>query len=82
MLTKSIKAISLLMYGLYVLYLGEIIMIRYSKSMYEMYVENSKKYPKPENFILFNLIILFGQHVLATSVNISIIYFTIIYAFY
>lgn len=82
MLTKSIKAISLLVYGVYVLYFGEIIMIRYSKSLYNMYVNNSVKYPKPENFILFNLITLLIQHLIAISVNSFIIYQTIVYAFY
>jgi len=81
MLTKSIKAISMLVYGVYVLYFGEIIMIRYSKSLYNMYVNNSVKYPKPENYVLFNLIILFFQHIVAITVNTSAIYLTIAYAF-
>jgi hypothetical protein len=82
MATKITRIFAYIVYGIYVLFLGEITMIKYSKSLYQMILNNAEESPKPENFILFNLIMLSFQHVFALAVNITVITLTIKYAFY
>lgn len=74
--TNWLKWIVYPIYGIFLLYLGEFMFIRYTKSTIQMYLNNSVKYPKPDAYVAFNVTCLFLYHVLAVSVNFFAFYFT------
>lgn len=76
-----IKILAFLFYILFVLFAGEIIVIKYSRSTMQMHMNNSLKRNNPEAFVLFNLILLIFAHVAMIALNCTVWYLSIKYLF-
>lgn len=74
MATKIQKYFTLFLYGILVLFVGEIIMLSYSRSTMQMHMNNSMKRENPEAYVLFNFILLILAHLAMIALNFFVWY--------
>lgn len=74
MVIKIVKPIVLACYALLVLFLGEFIMILYSRSTMQMHLNNSVGRKRPESYVMFHLVLLILAHVAMIALNLFVWY--------